>query len=771
MLQKIITSGWPYFAALGALISLLVFSERQLERIGKANITRTLSTVFETTQGAAQVWTERQKINVNSVAQLPEIRQNAVALLGAQSEIERKLLRDRLREHLGPLVTSHGYLGFSVITPSGMRVGSMRAVERGSINFIARTVPEHFQKALRGTSVVTPPVRSDVPLIDPSGQERSQVATMFTLTPIRDLAGNVAGVLALRINPLQEFAAIFARGRSGISGETYAFDRDGNMLSESRFTDKYREIGLLASGEISSLNIEIKYPGRNLLKQRGVFGRQSWPLTKMALSATQGNSDISLAPYPDYRGVPVVGVWAWNESLGFGIATEMDEEEAYESLNISKSAVRFFAFVVLVLLGVLFILQQKSHRITEQQKKALRAAKVKAEAANRAKMEFLSAMSHDLRTPLNAVIGFSQLLAQGIAKQKDYKTYLGYIVRSSAHLQSLLNEVLEFAKLDIGELSFSITKCSPESIVTDSLSMVKGLAETNKIAIFVDSEFDDMPLVWADNTRACQVLVNFLTNAIKYNRVEGQVHITVNHEGGHLQFAVRDTGAGIARQKMKSLWEPFNRVGAEKTAIEGSGIGLAFAKALVEGLAGKIGAESTEGVGSCFWFTLPIAQEITAPGVEEEPVSQFELNLLWEDLKDTHVLLLENIELDRIIVEKMLKHIPGIEVESALSGKGGLEYLKKNQPDIILVALKLADMEGFTWNQRRDQMGLAFGIPVVALSADVTGVTKQQAISNGMVGFIEKPIIFEHLITAMVKALEANNDLQVRNINPAPETV
>lgn len=768
MLQKTITSGWPYFAALGALVFLLVFSEGQLERISKANIERTLGAVLESTQGAVQVWAERQKINVNSVVQIPEIRQNTLALLAAQSDAERRLQRDHLRENLGPLVTSHGYLGFAVIAPSGRRVGSMRAVDQGSVNFIARNVPELFQKALSGTSVVTLPVRSDVPLMDPSGQERSNIATMFALAPIRDLAGNVMGVLAFRINPLQEFSAIFARGRSGITGETYAFDQDGNMLSESRFSDKLREIGLLASGEISTLNVGIKYPGRNLLKQRGVFGRQAWPLTKMANSATQGNSSLSLEPYPDYRGVPVVGTWVWNESLNLGIATEMDETEAYEGLSISKSAVRFFAFVVLVLLVVLFVLQQKSQRNTDQQKQALNVAKEKAEAANRAKMEFLSAMSHDLRTPLNAVIGFSQLLAQGIAKKSDHKTYLGYIVRSGAHLLSLLNEILEFAKLDIGELSFSIIKCSPEAIVVDSLAMVKGLAERNKITIFVDSEFDDLPLVWADNTRACQVLVNFLTNAIKYNRIEGQVHITVNPEGDHLQFAVRDTGAGIERKKMKSLWDPFNRVGAEKTAIEGSGIGLAFSKAIVEGLAGKIGAESTEGVGSCFWFTLPMAQEITAPGVEEEPVSQFELNLLWDSLKGTRVLLLEDVELDRLLVEKMLMQIPDIEVELVQSGKGGIEYLRQAQVDIILVSLRLADMDGFTWNQRRDQMGLAFGVPVVALSADVTSETRQKAISNSMTGFVEKPIILEKLITVMVEALAAKGRLLVKDINPLP---
>lgn len=753
MLQKTFRSGWPYFAALGALMFLLLFSERQLERSSKENLGQTLSTVLETTQDALRVWTEQQKINVNSVAQLPEIRQNALALLQATSRGERQQQSDILRTHLSPLITSHGYLGYSVIDPAGMRIGSMRSLSKGSVNFIARTVPGLFQQVLGGENAVTLPLKSDVPLIDPSGQEREQIATMFVMAPLRDLSGTVVGVLALRINPLQEFSAIFTRGRSGLSGETYGFDRGGNMLSESRFTENLREIGLLNSGEASTLNIEIKYPGRNLMKQRGVFGRQTWPLTKMAASATAGFSDMSLDKYPDYRGVPVVGVWLWDEVLGFGIATEIDADEAYENLDTSKSAVRFFAFMVLVLLVVLFVLQQKSHRVTDQQKAALQKAKDRAEAANRAKMEFLSAMSHDLRTPLNAVIGFSQLLSEGLAKPTDHKTYLNYIAKSGAHLLSLLNEVLEFAKLDIGELSFSIAKVSPKALVDDSLSMVEELAKTNRVSLRVECDFDTLPMVWADSTRACQVLVNFLTNAIKYNRAEGEVYITVIQEGAQLQFAVRDTGAGIPKYKMKSLWQPFNRMGAEKTAIEGSGIGLAFAKALVEGLSGRIGAESTEGVGSCFWFTLPVAREKRRRGAETESAEEPELDTLRERLRDKRVLLVEDTELDGIIIQKMLTNIEGLELVCVDTGKKGWEQLKQRMFDIILVDLRLPDMNGVAWNQRRDQMGLALGMPIIALSADVTDEAKHSAIAGGFSDFVEKPIILEELVAAMAKAL------------------
>lgn len=607
MQQKAVSNGWLSFAALGALVFLLLFSENQLEEANKKALSVSLQTVLDTTRDALRVWAGQHRTNANSLAQLPDVREAAQALLTASTETQRQSLRVRMRSYLGPLISSYGYLGFAIIDTRGIRIGSLRTDNNGPVNFISRTVPDVFQKVLEGQPAITLPLKSDVSFVDLSGQERAEAVTMFALAPLRDLEGNILGALALRINPLQEFSGIFMRGRMGLSGETYAFNEDGIMLSESLFTDQLHAIGLLSVNKTSTLNIALRDPGKNLLEDPGYYGRQTWPLTRMATNATAGKAGMSLEPYPDYRGVPVVGAWLWDEVLGFGIATEMDADEAYASLDTSKYAVRLFAAVVILLLIVILMLQQKSAKMAEQKKAELLVEKEKAEEANRAKMEFLTAMSHDMRTPLNTMVGFAQLLHAGLAKEEDEKKYLEFIVRSGQHLHNLLNEVMEFAKLDIGELRLAISSCSSKELVEEAMSMVEALSKTDGISLYVDSDLSSLPPVRADRTRACQVLVNLLTNAIKYNRVEGQVHITVNFEGDHLQFAVRDTGRGIPRDQMKSLWEPFNRLGAESTAIEGSGIGLALAKAIVEGMNGRIGAESTEGVGSCFWFTLPIA--------------------------------------------------------------------------------------------------------------------------------------------------------------------
>ncbi|MBV1900628.1 MAG: hypothetical protein KUG56_03035, partial [Kordiimonadaceae bacterium] len=609
MLHSKFNNSLLYIIALVAFAFLFWFTEENLTQKNKERLESALQTNLQTTQAALHVWARKHKASVLNFAQTPQVRRSAARLLAVnypQTAEKDAVDRKELRKVMNDVISSFGYLGFSVITLDGKKVASMREDSPGSLYFVSKVLPDLFARVTAGETLVSQPVQSDVPLMDASGEVRTHAATMFALAPLRHSNGNIIGVLALRINPLLEFSTIFARGRSGTTGETYGFDKKGIMLSESRFTSALMQVGLLADGELSVLNIAIRNPKQNLLERYFVSGKQKWPLTKMAAAAIEGKDGTSLNPYLDYLGVPVVGAWLWDETLAFGIASEINESEAYSNLKTSVSSIRVFAFLIALLLISLFVLQEKNRRATDQNNKALQLAKDRAEAANRAKMEFISAMSHDLRTPLNAVIGFSQLLAEGNVGQREQQQYLGYIVRSGSHLLSLLNEVLEFAKLDIGELSFSLEEYHPQDLIEDSMSMVEDMAKLNRIALLEISDYEKLPYVWADHTRAKQVLVNFLTNAVKYNRIGGSVYVSVAEANSQLRFEVRDTGRGIAKDKLAGLWEPYNRIGAEKTAIEGSGIGLAFSKALVEGLGGKIGAESVVGQGSSFWFSLPV---------------------------------------------------------------------------------------------------------------------------------------------------------------------
>ena len=241
---------------------------------------------------------------------------------------------------------------------------------------------------------------------------------------------------------------------------------------------------------------------------------------------------------------------------------------------------------------------------------ALRRAKEEADLASSAKTEFLSAMSHELRTPLNAVLGFSQMLEMNGAKEALTPTQrkcVNHIHRAGQHLLDLINEILDLAKIETGRLSLMIESIDLREVLRESLSLVAPMAEPAEITFSIEPPPNPPPQVLADGVRLKQVLVNLLSNAVKYNRHQGTVTVSEAAAGGRLRLTVRDSGRGIAPEHLDQLFQPFNRLSADISGIEGTGIGLTITRRLVLLMGGEIGVDSRLGEGSAFWIELPLA--------------------------------------------------------------------------------------------------------------------------------------------------------------------
>ncbi|MDH5592411.1 MAG: ATP-binding protein, partial [Gammaproteobacteria bacterium] len=524
---------------------------------------------------------------------------------------DQKLLRDLFL----PYFNLSGFKGYFIISKDGVNLASSRDVNIGQKNLLL-SQKGFLEKVWNGSSLISLPIVSDVPLTDVHGHVRDDLASIFTATPIQDTSGHTIAILAFRIDPDEGFKEIFSRSHFGISGESYAVNQQGVLLTDSRFNARLVELGLLESGHHADLKLEIRDPGVDLTITSSPVPRKQQPFTTMANSIINMQSSLDLQGYRDYRGVEVVGAWLWDDKLGFGITTELDKKEAYHSIYRAKFTIISLSSLLIfsiVLLWYLFIVIRneilKNAELAESAKASSEIARQEAERANSAKSDFLASMSHELRTPLNSILGFAQLLKmEPIQFNEDQSDYINHIQSSGEHLLSLINEILDLARIEAGKLTLAIESISANEAIAESIPLVTNQAQKDDITINYD-EGSQATYIRADRTRLRQVLLNLLSNAVKYNIPSGVVTISTELlQNDRLRISITDTGLGIPELKQRQLFQAFNRLGAESTEIEGTGIGLCLTKKIVEEMGGNIGLVSVEGKGSTFWIELPVTQ-------------------------------------------------------------------------------------------------------------------------------------------------------------------
>jgi len=379
-------------------------------------------------------------------------------------------------------------------------------------------------------------------------------------------------------------------------------------------------------------------------------------------------------------------------------------------------------------------------------------AKSVAERANRAKSDFLSNMSHELRTPLNAILGFAQLIESGpVAPNAAQQRSLKQILKAGWYLLELINEILDLAQVESGKLSVTMEPVSLSRVLNDCKAMVSNLAVQREISLHF-SPIEESVCVCADPTRLKQALINVLSNAIKYNHFGGSVTLSYDiPTPTRLRISIADSGPGLAPEQLAQLFQPFNRVGQEANALEGSGIGLVMTKRLLELMGGTVGVQSSEGNGCVFHLELDldlpdsqdwsVATTVAAPFLESP---QHNLRT---------ILYIEDNPANLMLIEELVARRSELEFLSASNAADGIALARSAQPDVIIMDINLPGMSGYEALVLLQSEIATAHIPVIALSANAMTADVQHGLDAGFFSYLTKPIRVEKFMNNLDLAL------------------
>jgi PAS domain S-box-containing protein len=401
------------------------------------------------------------------------------------------------------------------------------------------------------------------------------------------------------------------------------------------------------------------------------------------------------------------------------------------------------------------VTERKRFEQTLQETNAeLEGAKAAAEKSSLAKSDFLSSMSHELRSPLNAILGFAQLMQSESPRPTPcQKESIDQILQAGWYLLELINEILDLAAIESGRLSLSLEPVSLVEAMLECQAMIEPQAQ--KAGISMAFPPLDMPcFVRADRIRMKQVLINLLSNAIKYNCDQGTVEVKCSEGApGRVRISVMDTGAGMAPDKLAQLFQSFNRLGREGSAEEGTGIGLVVTKRLVELMGGVIGVESTVGVGTTFWVELisAAAPRLAVDGTE--PTKVPELPQVPGGARRRTLLYVEDNVANLKLVEQLIARRPDMRLLSAQDGSLGIALARASHPEVILMDINLPDMSGIEALKILREDPVTARIPVIALSANAVRRDIENGLEAGFFRYLTKPLKVDEFMDTLDVAL------------------
>jgi signal transduction histidine kinase/CheY-like chemotaxis protein len=630
--------------------------------------------------------------------------------------------------------------GYFIIEPGGLSLGSLGADNTGTPNLLWQE-PEFMQQMLIRGAALSPLMTSDVMLFDAGAYLDGKPLTLFVGVPVYFDGPRPAAYFTIRI-PVAGLLAQQGRARFGEGGVSFLADRHGRLHADRSWLNlDLAKHGLRSEPFRGRPSLFARDPGGNLLGEAvpPLPERSRQPLTR-SVAGLQRGAGLSLEPYRDHRGVPVVGSWTWDDRLGLGVVTEIPADEAYAPVAAARQhLVSGVAVLALLGLGVLFVRLQRSSR-------TLHAALVTAEAASRAKGVFVANMSHEIRTPLNAVLGIAHLLGT-TPLSSTQRNYLQMIGTAGEALLGILNDILDYAKVEAGKLELSNTEFSLLDTVDTLSSIMSVNAAPKDIELVIGIEPDVPARLVGDSHRLLQVLVNLTGNAIKFTRA-GEVVLRVSRaprEGGAvwLRFEVRDTGIGIPADRQSQLFSAFMQADADVAReFGGSGLGLAICKRLVDLMQGEIGVESTEGQGSTFWFELPFAAgaEHTLETLPSAPV-----------IRD--VLVVDDNDIAREFVSKSVERL-GWVAHPAASGAAALELFgAAGRFDVALIDWSMPQLDGLQTSAAMRALAHAHQPPIVIM---VSAVGRDEVLGSphaaAIDAVVDKPTTPSKVFDAVMEA-------------------
>lgn len=386
-----------------------------------------------------------------------------------------------------------------------------------------------------------------------------------------------------------------------------------------------------------------------------------------------------------------------------------------------------------------------------------------AEKASRAKSEFLSRMSHELRTPLNAILGFSELLRRDDTNDNlddEQRKQIGVIHDAGQHLYDIINEMLDLTTIEAGKVKIVKSAVDISTTIENCLPFLDVLAREKNVSIRVEKS--PVPLfVSADDVRLRQIILNFISNAIKYNRPNGEIAINLAACENVVRINISDTGVGMSAQQIANLYEPFNRLGAENTHVDGLGIGLTISKRLIELMGGRVGVESVPGSGSTFWFELQNANEQC--GNHNSPTRESSKLLTTINTRNANILYVEDNEVNRILVAGLITKKTNYTVTTVETPNEGIDVCRARTFELILLDINLPGMSGYDLIVKLREIHQPSNVPIIAISANALADDIERALKCGFDDYITKPINIMEFYPLLLRYLEPTSEYQAVN--------